>query len=285
VSEPAGTAVEGERGVSDLDTEPPSSAPSEELQLDEIGDPMEWDLLRGSVETDARTAQFTQLPAPEPVAAVEPASAPFLKPLADERPAPARSRPRALPRAVGARLAGVLRAAAWLALAPLAALGAAPLVQGATTHAAPPPARTLALPDGGEARDVRGRFLENAFVPSLFVVRGELARPNGDAALGLRVHFTDADGARIGEPVWAGAARSPEELRERTPEALAAEIEASAPLVARGGRFVALLPAPPEAAAGFGFALEPLPLPPAAPAEAASEATASSAPASLPSAE
>jgi predicted Zn finger-like uncharacterized protein len=283
--EPKGSDLGGEPQGSDLDTEPPSSALPKEPQLDEIGDPMEWDLLRGSVEADARTAQFTPLPAPAPVAAVEPLDEPFLKTLAEERPVPARSGPRALPRAVGAHLARVLRAGAWLALAPLAALGVTPLLHGATTRPAPPPARTVALPDGGEVRDVRGRFLENAFAPSLFVVQGELARPKGDPALGLRVYFIDADGTRLGAPVWAGAAGSPAELRERTPEALAAEIEASASRLALGGRFVALLPAPPEPAVGFAFALEPLPLPPAAPAEAAPEATASSAPASLPSAE
>jgi hypothetical protein len=134
---------------------------------------------------------------------------------------------------------------------------------------------------------VRGRFIENAFAPALFVVEGELARPNADPRLGLRVHFESAGGAAVGEPVWAGAALAARDLRERTPASLRDQLDASAAQAARGGRFVAVFEAPPAEATSFGLSLEPLPAPLEPPAEtqAAAEATASSPPTSPPSSE
>jgi hypothetical protein len=193
-------------------------------------------------------------------------------------------RRRAPGRALGQLAGSALRTGAWLALGLLTFVGAQPLLStAATREVARPAPRTIGLADG-EAREVRGAFVENAFTPSLFVVQGELARPNADPRLGLRVHFVAPDGARIGEAAWAGAARTPRDLRERTPAVLQGEIDASARAAARGGRFVAVFAEVPAEAAGFGLALEPLPEPPPAP-EPTPEATASSPPSPHPSSE
>jgi predicted Zn finger-like uncharacterized protein len=271
----------------------PDEAHGSSSPLDDIGDPTEWDLLRGSVEPEARQAEFIERPAPPPPAReVEAAAEPFLRPIAAEPvepAAPAPVRRRAPGRALGQAAGTALRSGAWLALGLLTYIGAQPLLSTeATREVARPAPRTIGLADG-EALEVRGAFVENAFAPSLFVVQGELARPNADARLGLRVHFVAADGARIGEAAWAGASRTPRDLRERTPAVLQGEIDASARAAARGGRFVAVFAEVPAEAAGFGLALEPLPEPPppaleVAP-EAAAEATASSPPSPHPSSE
>lgn len=274
----------------------PDEAHGSSSPLDEIGDPTDWDLLRGSVEPEARQAEFIERPAaPPPVRKVEAAPEPFLRPIVAEpfepaeHAAPAPARRRAPARAVGQLAGSALRTGAWLTLGLLAFVGAQPLLSTEATRAVARPApRTIGLADG-EAREVRGAFVENAFAPSLFVVQGELARPNADPRLGLRVHFVAADGARIGEAAWAGASRTPRDLRERTPAVLQGEIDASAEVAARGGRFVAVFAEVPAEAAGFGLALEPLPAPPPpapelAP-EAAPEPTASSPPSPHPSSE
>jgi predicted Zn finger-like uncharacterized protein len=279
---------------SPVETEPARSP------LDDIGDPTEWDLLRGSVEPEASKAEFIERPEPPPPPPrVAAAPEPFLRPIVEETaapPAPARTRRRAPVAASLGQLAGkTLRSAAWLALGLLTFVGAKPLLSiEASRDVARPPPRAIGLADG-EARDVRGAFVENVFAPSLYVVQGELARPSADPRLGLRVQLQSATGAPVGEPVWAGAAHTPRDLRERTPDALQDEIAASAARVARGGRFVALFAEVPADAAGFGLSLEPLPEPPTAPeavsqdapqeAGAAAEATASSPPAPRPSSE
>jgi predicted Zn finger-like uncharacterized protein len=290
--EPRRPAAESEARAhfeSPVETEPARSP------LDDIGDPTEWDLLRGSVEPEASKAEFIERPEPPPPPPPRVAAAPepFLRPIAEDSaaaPAPARTRRRAPVAASLGQLAGTaLRSAAWLALGLLTFVGAKPLLSiEAPRDVARPAPRTIGLADG-EARDVRGAFVENAFAPSLYVVQGELARTSPDPRLGLRVQLQAATGAPVGEPVWAGAAHTPRDLRERTPAALQDEIAASAARVARGGRFVALFVEVPADAAGFGLSLEPLPEPPpdpeAAPqdAGAAAEATASSPPAPRPS--
>jgi predicted Zn finger-like uncharacterized protein len=271
-------------------TEPPSSP------LDEIGDPMEWDLLRG-VEREAKQAAFVEEPPPPPPPPPPPVrvqreevdaaaeTEPFLRPIASEpAAAPVRTARRAPSGALGRFARGALSLGAWSALALLTYVAAQPLMPHEAEHtssrAAP---RTIGLADG-EARNVRGRFVENAFASALFVVEGELARPGADPRLGLRVHFMSADGAAVGEPAWAGSPLGAEELRERAPAALQGELDASAAAAARGGRFVAVFEEAPAGATTFGLALEPLPaaLAPEAPA---AEATASSPPSSPPSSE
>jgi predicted Zn finger-like uncharacterized protein len=287
--------------------ERPSAPEAASSSLDEIGDPTEWDLLRGSVEPAAREAQFVEAPEPpkareperrfEPERHVEPE--PFLRPLAEEPEeeaepervrAPKRSSGRGA--AVGRSLvqAGrlVLTATAWVALAGVVFTGVTPLLASDDAPSASRPAapRTVGLADG-EARGVQTSFVENAFASPLFVVRGELARPNGDPHLGLRVHFLDAHGARIGDAAWAGASRPAQVLREHAPAALRSELEESAATAALGGPFVAIFEAVPPEAQGIGLALEPLAVPPPAAEEATApaEATASSPPSPRPSSE
>lgn len=279
--------------------ERPSAPEPSSTSLDEIGDPTEWDLLRGSVEPAAREAHFVE--APEPARTREPdrnaVSEPFLRPIAEEpepepkwAPAPKRGTGRGA--AVGRSLAQAARVAlttmAWVALAGLVFTGVVPLLSGdAAREAARPPApRSVGLADG-EARGVYASFIENAFASPLFVIRGELARPNADPRLGLRVHFLDAQGARIGEATWAGPSRPAQELRERAPAALRSELDASAAAAALGGPFVAVFESIPPEAQGFGLALEPLAVPPPVFTEATAtlEPTASSPPSLPPSSE
>jgi predicted Zn finger-like uncharacterized protein len=283
-----------------VETEPLARASRDEPEpstspLDEIGDPTEWDLLRGSVEREAKEAAFVEEPPPpSPPPArerraeqkVEADSEPFLRPIASEAPAPARSTRRAPTRALGRFARSALGLGAWTLLAALAFAAAEPLLPREAQREAPRATpRTIGLADG-EARAVRGRFIENAFAPALFVVEGELARPGADPRLGLRVHFVSAGGTAIGEPAWAGAAVAAQDLRERTPASLRTQLDASAARAARGGRFVAVFEEAPVEATSFGLSLEPLPQPPAEP-QAAPEAaaTASSPPSSPPSSE
>ncbi len=276
--------------------EKPVETESAASPLDDIGDPTEWDLLRGSVEPEASKAEFIERPEPPPPTVAVPPE-PFLRPIAEDAatpPAPARRRSRAPTSASLGQLAGAaLRSVAWLVLGLSTFAATQPLLSIETSRdAARQAPRTIGLADG-EARDVRGAFVENAFVPSLYVVQGELARPGADRRLGLRVQLLAATGAPVGEPVWAGAALTPRDLRERTPDALREEIAASAAQVAGGGRFVALFAELPADAASFGLSLEPLPAPEVVPPEvpqaqaegAAAEATASSPPAPRPSSE
>ena len=224
-------------------------------------------------------------------------SEPFLRPIAAEaeaEPEPARAPKRSKGRgaAMGRSLVQVgrvaLTATAWLALAGLVFTGVTPLLSNDAARDAARPAapRTVGLADG-EARGVQASFVENAFASPLFVIRGELARPNPDPRLGLRVHFLDAHGARIGEAAWAGASRPAQDLREHAPAALRSELDASAATAALGGPFVAVFEAVPPEAQGFGLALEPLPLPPPVVTEATAtaEPTASSPPSPHPSSE
>ena len=283
-------------------SEPTVATEAASSSLDDIGNPAEWDLLRGAPVPAAREAQFIEpveparSPEPEPAAAAEPE--PFLRPLADEpEPAPEpeakpkkakkkREKKEKKPRkertqaparepressgrgaAVGRSLAQSARVAlalaAWAALAGIVYVGVTPLLAVSATSAAARPAapRTVGLADG-EARGIDARFVENAFAAPLFVVRGELARPNADRRLGLRVRFVDAHGAPLGDAVWAGASRSAQELRESAPATLRSELDASAAQAALGGPFVAVFETIPPEAQGFALALEPLPGPP-----------------------
>jgi predicted Zn finger-like uncharacterized protein len=264
--------------------------------LDEVGEPGEWNLLRESVEPEAREARFVEpaQPAREPAAAVakQPVRQPVVAESTARRPAGSEA---------GRSLVQLARfgltVAAWAALAALAGVALLPLFSGgATLRAAQRAPQSFALEDG-EAHGVRTSFVENAFAGTLLVIQGELSRPQPDRLLGLRVHLVDAAGKRLGENVWAGAARPERDLRELEPKALQSGIDASAAAAAQGGRFVAVLETIPSAATDFELALEPLPVaepPPttgavgaevAPPPEASAvaEPTASSPPATRPS--
>ena len=266
--------------------------------LEEVGDPVEWDLLRGSVEPAAREARFVEVGrlALEPAALAAPK--PFLQPVVAEPP-PQPSGRAELGRGVAPLTRLGLTTAAWFLLAALAGAGVMPLFSGgAGLHTARPAPQSFALADG-EAHAVRMVFVENAFAGTLLVIEGELSRPHADPSVGLRVRLVDADGVRLGEGVLAGAVRPRGELRELAPERLRSEIEASTAALAQGGRFVAVFEAVPSTATGLELALERLPSiePPAAPGgaeppavpggaelpPAAPEPTASSPPAPRPS--
>jgi predicted Zn finger-like uncharacterized protein len=226
--------------------------------LEEVGDPVEWDLLRGSVEPAAREARFVEVGrlAREPAARAEPK--PLQHPVAAE-PTPERSGRAEMGRGVASLARLALTTAAWFALAALAGAGLMPLFAGGTgLHAARSAPQSFALADG-DAHAVRMVFVENAFAGTLLVIEGELSRPHADPSLGLRVQLVDADGVRLGEGVLAGAPRPAGELRELDPERLRSEIEASAAALARGGKFVAVFEALPSAAIGLELALERLP--------------------------
>jgi len=255
-------------------------------QLEEIGSPEDWDLLGDSVDAAAREAAFA-LP-------VE--SKPVLPPAAVSAPAPARRSEEPAPSApvlrsgdVGRTLANAgriaVRSTAWLALAALFSVGIARVVpRGGTALVAPAAAKeAIGLPDG-EARGVHVRFVENVFAGTLFVVQGELARASADPALGVRVHWVDETGARLGAGEWARPVPAARELRERAPEALRAGPQLALQPAPLEGPFAAIFDTLPNEATGVALALERLPSPPPpaepeAPATSTPEEAASSAPA------
>ena len=254
--------------------------------LEEVGDPAEWDLLRGS-ERAAQEARFVEPEPPPPQAT--PKQKPQPAPVQQAESTPAVAEPRRPERAAaGSTLAQLgrlgLSTAAWFALAVLVGLGVAPLfARSGGLHAVRLLPKSFALADG-EAHGVQASFVENAFAGSLLVIRGELSRTPAQPGLGLRVYLVAADGSRLGDGRWAGVARTPDELRLLAPERLLPEIEASAATAARGGSFVAFFELPTEAA-DFVLALEPLSVAAAQPAASTEAAAATGEPATGPAAD
>ena len=252
--------------------------------LEEIGSPEDWDLLGDSVATTASEATFVE-PEPPTPAPPEPAraSAPAKRSAEPVRSVPER-RAAGLGRAVVHAGRTALRTTSWLALAATFSFGVVRVVpRGPALFAPAAASEVIRLPDG-EARGVHVRFVENAFAGTLFVVQRKLARGSTDPALGLRVHWVDETGARLGAGEWARPVPPVRELRERAPEALRAEAASEAMPAPQQGSFAALFAAIPAEATGVALALEPLPSPPAlavpeAPAGAAPEAEAPAAPA------
>jgi predicted Zn finger-like uncharacterized protein len=270
--------------------------------VEEIGSPEDWDLLGDSVAAAASEATFVEPEPPKP-APVLPERAPVETRRSAEptRSAPERRSAGGMARVVADAGRTALRTTAWLALAATLSLGVSRVVPHQPARLAPAAAgEVIGLADG-EARGVHVRFVENAFAGTLLVVQGDLARGRFDPALGLRVHWTDASGARLGVAEWAGPVPTDFALRERAPEALRAERAAQLQPAPQHGAFAALFDSVPAQATGVALALEPLPAPPvpeapqapegATPQEAASagpppaEATASSPPSLRPSSE
>jgi predicted Zn finger-like uncharacterized protein len=184
--------------------------------------------------------------------------------------------------AVWAARAG--HAAGWLATGLLCAfalhrsLPAAPLAATAT-------ARSQSL-GPLEARDVSGRWLENAVAGDVFVVSGLLGA-TADAGRGpgvrLVVRLVDADGHVLEqEAAPVGPALAESRLREESPRALRVELDRGSRALAweplRAGEtrsFQALLAAVPERARGFELVAIPLEAPAPASPESAAEAAAS----------
>jgi predicted Zn finger-like uncharacterized protein len=259
--------------------EPAERAPAAP-PLEEIGSPEDWDLLGDSVAAAASQATFVE-PAPAKPAPAPPERAPAPARRGAE---PARTAPQRRLRGVGALVAdagrAALRATAWLTLAAAFSLGLARVVPQGPALVAPGAAHEgIGLPDG-EARDVRVRFVENAFAGTLLVVQGALARTRFDPTLGLRVYWTDESGRRLGAGAWAGPVPAVEALRERAPEALGAEAAGAPQAAPQHGDFAAIFEVVPAQATGVALSLEPLPAPPtlAAPEAPASEAPEGAAP-------
>ncbi len=262
----------------EFDAEPAPKAPSPALAgsaperrahatagpaLEEIGSPEDWDLLGDSVDATAREASFLEVPAPEQRPEPTPSLAPERAPSRAARVE--RSWPEPRVGQVGRTLASAGRIAtrtlAWLALMLLFTLGVVwVLPASGTLVLSAAPAASVGFSDG-EARGVRARFVENAFVGTLYVVQGELERVNANPLLGLRVYWVDAEGARVGAGEWALPAPRERELRERAPEALREQLAAAAGQTQLGGPFVAIFETVPDEALGFALALEPLPTP------------------------
>lgn len=174
------------------------------------------------------------------------------------------------------------RGASWLAAAAhgvgwavASALVALLLSRGLVPSVAPEAERVQPLA-GLEARDLRGRWVENVVQGDVFVISGQLANPGNTAkapAARLAVRLYDRHGAVLArEAAAVGPALSPGRLREERPRELrallAAESVANAwvPLGPRSSRaFHAVLADLPREAARFdlvSIALdEPMPVP------------------------
>jgi predicted Zn finger-like uncharacterized protein len=248
---------------------PAPRAPAPAAPSEEIGSPADWDLLGDSVASSAREATFVE-PAPErvdlgalPTQSLR-APAPAVRAAEPAYTLPARRGSELGSSVVGAARTAV-RTTAWLALVALVSFGVAHIVpRGPAPVASSAVSQVIGLPDG-EARGVEVRFVENAFAGTLFVVQGELVRTSETPSLGLRIHWVDERGARLGAGEWARALPSARELRERTPEALGSDSAAEARPAPREGAFAAIFEDVPAEATGVALALEPLPQP-AAPA-------------------
>lgn len=242
--------------------EAPERAPAP-TPVEEIGSPADWDLLGDSVAAAASEATFVE-PEPQKPApvVVERAPAVVRRSAEPARSAPERRSGGGVARVVADAGRTALRTTAWLALAATFSLGVSRVVPRGPALLAPAAAgEVIGLADG-EARDVQVRFVENAFAGTLLVVQGELARARFDPALGLRVHWIDGSGARLGAAEWAGPVPTDFALRERAPETLRAERAGQLQAAPQYGAFAAIFDAVPVQATGVALALELLPAPP-----------------------
>jgi hypothetical protein len=210
---------------------PPPIEPEQEVTFEDLGSPESWDF-----GVDAPRAAAPS-PAPAKVAAKPKTKKRAAKKEAaaariEEAPAPLLHSPEARSRAesFSGSFAG---AAGWLLALALFAFG----LHGALT---PPPAALGTFPPVRvgplELADVRVRHVENLFAGPLVVVTGELRNASSAAVAAggaARVQVTDALGHALdATPAWLGVARSVQDLREADPDALAAEQERSAGLLA-----------------------------------------------------
>jgi hypothetical protein len=293
-TEPPAVAAAGLESASP-ETHPPA--------LDEIGHPDDWDLLGDSIDAAASGAKFVE-PEAEPESETPTAEAELEADLAatiEAAPAAVPASPAArgegrrrlgeAGRTLFAAGRGALRVAAWCGV--VAALGLGVLLVTPHGPRVQPVAATQevhALPDG-EARDVRVRFVENAFAGTLYVVQGEIERRGADTTIGLQVRWRDAAGTPLGMGAWAQPLPHDRALRERAPEAWdPSRVERLA--APTQGTFAAIFTELPAEAAGVSLSLEPLPARASeAPAtggpagEAEAVATTPSPPSPLPSAE
>ena len=225
----------------------------------------DWDFL-GASETAIDEDDDDLFPQAE-VAAPRPPVARPTTPAGSDWLSDAAHNTAAAPSSAGSGWAGRLfSGAASLGVIVLMAAGLA----GAVRPTGPVPAasaaveaRTVAL-GLGEAREVTGRFIDNAWVGPLFVVSGVYApKANPSGPLELSVRWLDAEGALLpAAGVPAGTRLRGDELRELTPAELGARLGDRAPDFIYGSGFMAVAGAIPEGAVDYTLALKRLPAPP-----------------------
>ncbi len=268
----------------------PSPAPTSVIDDDddfgELGRPEDWDFLAESSEAIAEAATFEEEAAP-PISAPqglaeapsepdifaqrdseEPVGEPIAAAVVVES---AGERQGADPRPwQGPVLAGAGNRIGWLLASALLMFGFVQALapsQPSGLSVAEPRSFELSL---GEARLVRGRFIDNAWSGPIFVVEGFYEPeevPSGPTTLRLR--WLDAEGhplAGTGEAI-AGAALEADQLHELKPEAASALLARHSPDFRFGGRFSVIPDAVPDAATDFELVLDvrPTPLPVADP--------------------
>ena len=271
----------------DVPHPPPSpslpSLPAAESQ-EEIGPPEDWDFLSDSSEALAKNAEFSDEAEPA-VAAASAIEDDDLFPDEDLEQASAAVMADAAASgstrsSTGGRFSlpsfAVGNSIGWF-------VGVALLLVGFSQALVPAPPRGLSVAEPrtfslplGEAREVRGRFVDNAWTGPLFVVHGHYQpteTPRGPVKLSLR--WLDAEGHPLPSvpDAVAGAGLEPDELRELRPQAVAQLLSRASPDFRLGGAFHVVPGTVPEGAADFDLVFQKLRVrrvaPPAAPADEA----------------
>lgn len=276
----------------------PTNAQADD-DLDSLGAPADWDLLRGAARQVAQQATFRTDPAPErevrAVAAPVPRSAPEASIEAAVSDAAARAPERddltpAWRESLQAALGHAVEGAGWIAAAALCAIGLAlalaPLPLPSEALAAPIAASFEGAPIG-----VTLHSIESAVAGNLTVVRGELPASAGSRKPArLRAVWVAADGTPVaGARAIAGPPLALRKLRELSLARLQAEHAAHALELSADGAFEAVFGALPPGAERIAITREAV-APPASPPVASAQpedasATASSRPTSRPSSE
>ena len=276
----------------------PTNAQADD-DLDSLGAPADWDLLRGAARQVAQQATFRADPAPErevrAIAAPVPRSAPEASVEAAVSDAAARSPERddltpTWRESLHTALDYAVEGAGWIAAAALCAIGLAlaiaPLPLPSEALAAPVAARFEGAPIG-----VTLHSIESAVAGNLTVVRGELPASAGSREPArLRAVWVDADGTPVaGATAIAGPPLALRKLRELSLARLQAEHAAHALELSADGAFEAVFGALPPGAEDIVITREAV-TPPASPPVASAQpedasATASSRPTSRPSSE
>jgi len=261
----------------------------ETSSLADLESPESWNLLGGPALGDTQ---------PEPAVEAEleeSEAADILAELPDEEefaPPPREPRERSAGVGLAAQVLG------WIALAGLLGAVGRGLLIAPMRHAGSFSGPVAVA--GLEAREIRGRMVDNALVGPLFVVTGTLTNAGSSARVperAIRVVPLDAAAQSLPGAILAGAPLSPEEVRRGDPAQLRVALERSAGGLARrplaageGVPFQAVFESLDPAAVAFRLedaappAPSPLPMAPAAePADAtepygSSEAAANASP-------
>ncbi len=230
---------------------PPATEDEESLSLDDVGSPEEWDLLgEDSVPVPGEPDEQAP-PAASAPGALSVEDAVTSAPRPHREPPPPGPRPRA---ASPGRPVRGLSLPGWVATAFLLLVAG----HGGLRISAQPVG--VVAPDttvtGLRVEDLRGRRVENAYGPMLYVVSGRLTNPGQEArspgAL-VVVELAGANGRPIpGHRAAAGGALASDVLREAEPTRLRAQQE-------RSGQRLAGLSIPPGESIRFDAVFEALP--------------------------